>query len=172
MKRILRLPSPAMVVAITALCVALAGGAYAATKIGTKQIKQRAVTTKKLAKNERSQGFFFFDGAGKTLPALTFTPVAEMDLPNGNWMVTAMTGVESEQNAAELVDCQIQKGGNTLGTAISALPNVGTIFRNTFTLTAPVEGGGVVSLACSPQHESVARHRMITAVRVGSLTGL
>ena len=40
------------------------------------KIANGSVTTKKLAKNERSQGFFFFDGAGKTLPALTFTPVA------------------------------------------------------------------------------------------------
>ncbi len=41
-------PSPALVVAIIALCVALAGTAYAATKIGTKNIRNGAVTTKKL----------------------------------------------------------------------------------------------------------------------------
>src|ERR1700742_2683163 len=49
-------PSPAMVVAIIALCVALGGGAYAATKIpkksvGTKQLKGSAVTEGKLADN-------------------------------------------------------------------------------------------------------------------------
>ena len=43
-----RRPSPAMVVAIIALIVALAGGAYAASKIGTKQLKNNAVTKKKI----------------------------------------------------------------------------------------------------------------------------
>ncbi len=47
-------PSPAMVVAIVALVVALGGGAYAATKIpkksvGTKQLKGNAVTKVKIA---------------------------------------------------------------------------------------------------------------------------
>jgi len=41
-------PSPAMVVALLALTVALGGSAYAATKIGTKQIKAGAVTAKKI----------------------------------------------------------------------------------------------------------------------------
>lgn len=42
------LPSPAMVVALIALAIALSGTAYAATTIGTKQIKDGAVTTPKL----------------------------------------------------------------------------------------------------------------------------
>src|SRR5438067_3224100 len=41
-------PSPAMVVAVVALFVALGGASYAATKIGTAQIKNGAVTAKKL----------------------------------------------------------------------------------------------------------------------------
>ena len=43
-------PSPATLVAVIALVVALTGGAYAATKIGTQQLKRGAVTTKKLKK--------------------------------------------------------------------------------------------------------------------------
>lgn len=42
------MPSPAMVVALVALFVSLGGVGYAATKIGTRQIKNGAVTTKKL----------------------------------------------------------------------------------------------------------------------------
>lgn len=42
------LPSPAMVLALLALAVALSGTAYAATTIGTDQIKNGAVTTPKL----------------------------------------------------------------------------------------------------------------------------
>lgn len=41
-------PSPAMVVAVIALIVALAGSAYAAGKIGSKQLKKGAVSTKKI----------------------------------------------------------------------------------------------------------------------------
>ena len=42
-------PSPALVISLIALFVALGSGAYAANKIGTNQIKGKAVTTGKLA---------------------------------------------------------------------------------------------------------------------------
>jgi hypothetical protein len=50
------MPSPAMIVAIIALVVALGGTAYAATKmaknsVGTKQLKAKSVTTGKIANN-------------------------------------------------------------------------------------------------------------------------
>ena len=48
MKNLIRMPSPAMVVAVAALVVALGGSAWAVTKIGTAQIKNNAVTTPKL----------------------------------------------------------------------------------------------------------------------------
>ena len=47
----LRRPSPAMVVALVALFVALSGGAYAAVRITTSEIADHAVTHAKLAKN-------------------------------------------------------------------------------------------------------------------------
>lgn len=43
-------PSPAMLVALTALVFALSGAAVAATKIGTSDIKSKAVTTSKIDK--------------------------------------------------------------------------------------------------------------------------
>jgi hypothetical protein len=43
-------PSPALVIALVALFAALGGSAYAATKIGTKQIKNGAITASKLKK--------------------------------------------------------------------------------------------------------------------------
>ena len=48
MKRIRQSPSPAMVVAFIALFTALSGGAYAAKKIGSKNLRSNAVTTKKI----------------------------------------------------------------------------------------------------------------------------
>jgi hypothetical protein len=44
-------PSPALVISIVALFVALGGSAYAASKIGTKDIKANAITTGKIKKN-------------------------------------------------------------------------------------------------------------------------
>lgn len=49
MKRFAKLPSPAMIVAVTALIVALGGTAWAGIKIGTAQIKNKAVTPAKLS---------------------------------------------------------------------------------------------------------------------------
>jgi hypothetical protein len=46
-----RRPSPALVISILALFVALGGSAYAATKIGTKDIKANAITAAKIKKN-------------------------------------------------------------------------------------------------------------------------
>jgi hypothetical protein len=46
-----RVPSPALVVSVVALVVALGGTSYAAFKIGTAQIKNGAVTNSKLAAN-------------------------------------------------------------------------------------------------------------------------
>jgi len=44
-------PAPLMIVALLALVVAIGGTAFAATKIGTGQLKNKAVSAKKLKKN-------------------------------------------------------------------------------------------------------------------------
>jgi len=46
-----RRPSPALVISVIALFVAIGGSAYAAKKIGTKEIKKNAVTSAKIKKN-------------------------------------------------------------------------------------------------------------------------
>ncbi|HEX5865905.1 MAG TPA: hypothetical protein VF014_16895, partial [Casimicrobiaceae bacterium] len=48
MRAWIRLPSPAMGVALVALVVALGGTSYAALRIGTKQIKNNAITSPKI----------------------------------------------------------------------------------------------------------------------------
>lgn len=82
MKKFRKLPSPAMIVALVALTVALGGSAYAATKIGTKQIRNGAVTQAKLSKR-----------------LVTARSWARIDGETGNPTVTAtggtrITGVE------------------------------------------------------------------------------
>jgi hypothetical protein len=51
MKTWIKMPSPAMLVALLALFVALGGSAYAVNKVGTNQIKNNAVTTPKIKNN-------------------------------------------------------------------------------------------------------------------------
>ena len=51
MKPSIKMPSPAMVVALVALFVSLGGSAYAVSKVGTNQIKNNAVTTPKIKNN-------------------------------------------------------------------------------------------------------------------------
>jgi hypothetical protein len=51
MKPSIKMPSPAMLVALLALFVALGGSAYAVNKVGTNQNKNNAVTTPKLKNN-------------------------------------------------------------------------------------------------------------------------
>lgn len=70
MKRFKKGPSPAMIVAMVALVVAMGGSAYAATKIGTKQIKNGAVTQPKLSsglKKGSIAAYASIDGFGPTI---------------------------------------------------------------------------------------------------------
>ncbi len=60
-----RRPSPAMVVALVALILSLAGTAFAAVKIGTKSLKNGAITTKKL-KNRAVTGAKLAEGSVST----------------------------------------------------------------------------------------------------------
>ena len=64
MKKLIKTPSPSMIVASVALFVALGGSAYAIGKnsVGTKQLKNNAVTTKKI-KNAAVDGAKVKDGA-------------------------------------------------------------------------------------------------------------
>ncbi|MFM9043661.1 MAG: hypothetical protein ACKOPI_05935 [bacterium] len=70
MKRFKKMPSPAMIVAMAALVVAMGGSAYAGVKIGTKQIKNGAVTQSKLSpglKKGSIAAYASIDGFGPTV---------------------------------------------------------------------------------------------------------
>jgi hypothetical protein len=63
-------PSPALVISIIALFVALGGSAYAAKKIGTSGIKANAITTAKIKKNAVT-GAKVKEGTLGTVPSAT-----------------------------------------------------------------------------------------------------
>ena len=117
-----RRPSAAMIVAVIALVAALTGGAYAATKIGTEQIKPGAVTkkklhsqsvsTQKLVPSERSQGFVFNDPSAVPLAGNASTTVATLNLPTGaNFVVTAAASLGNNTNALNLASCELRDDG-------------------------------------------------------------
>jgi hypothetical protein len=94
----MRLPSPAMVVAIIALSSALAGGAYAAGvqlgkgTVSTKALKKNAVTTKKIKNGAVTEA--------KLAPAQRGAAVAWADVA-ANGSVTAGRGITTANIGAQ-----------------------------------------------------------------------
>jgi hypothetical protein len=159
-------PSPAMVVAIVALVAALGGGAYAAKKIGTKQLANKSVTTKKLTKIERSQAYTSNQAGEIGLPAGADTTVASLNLPSsGNWQVTATVSVGST-TANGNVRCQLRDDGAVLTASDTRINAFGA---NNFSANATMVGfsnGGLITVTCNPVNAAVARDRVIAASRV------
>ena len=111
-------PSPAMIVALIALFAALTGSAYAAlgkNTVGSKQLKQKAVTTGKIANN-----------------AITSVKVAPNSLTGEDVNLGALGTVPSATNAAQAGNANTVEGhsascpgGTTLirGLCFDAAPN-------------------------------------------------
>ncbi|MGI8411579.1 MAG: hypothetical protein ACR2QA_03605 [Solirubrobacteraceae bacterium] len=181
-------PSTASVIALIALVVALSGTAYAASRIGTKQlrngavtsdkIKDGAVTTSKLADravtigkldlSARSQGFASNQRDQLALPGGTDTTVARLSLPvDGNYIVTAET-VLGSNGAGGLVNCDLLENNNPIASGNGSLTAMAA-FSQTITLTA-ASSGGSIALSCNPDKGAQAKARVITAVRVRTLS--
>jgi hypothetical protein len=127
-KQILRRPSPAMVVAIFALCLAVGGTAVAATKLSknavkTKNIKNGAVTESKIAANAVTESKIA-NGAispGK-LASSTKTIWAETDLGNGQNILRQSGGVTITPVAATPGEAVVNFGTDVSNRAISVTP--------------------------------------------------
>jgi hypothetical protein len=171
-------PSAASVIAMIALVAALSGTAYAATRIGTKQlqngavtsakIKDGAVTIRKLDSSAVSRGFASNQSDQISLPAGADTIVARLSLPtNGSYIVTAAT-VLGSNGAGGLINCDLLENNNPIASGNGNL-SATAAFSQTITLTA-ASSGGSIALSCNPDTGSQAKARVITAVRVATLT--
>lgn len=81
MKRFAKKPSPAMIVALIALIVALSGTAWAGMKIGTAQIKNKAVTPPKLAPSVNTlRGWVVIGPTGDILSRSSSTQIKSVSL--------------------------------------------------------------------------------------------
>jgi len=193
----LRLPSPAMAVAIVALVVGMAGGAYAAKKIGasglaknavkTKKIADKAVTTAKVADSavttpkldatERSEAFHV-NVSDPTPLSTTAGPfvdgdrVASLAVPpttagNGRFVVTSQVDLGSD-GAAGSVTCALRDDGTVVSRGSATLDAAAT-FQDTISLTGIVDGGAI-DVACQSDTPGKARSRVLIANRVASAT--
>ncbi|HYU59891.1 MAG TPA: hypothetical protein VEK39_03965 [Solirubrobacterales bacterium] len=188
----LRLPSPAIIVAVIALVAAMGGAAYAVKKIGpeglkknavkTKKIVDKAVTTSKLADEavttvkldtpERSEAFFT-NQADATPVSTTAPPFTDADrvasltlATGGHYVVTSSVDLASGGGGA-IIQCALRDDGTVIsrGSANTA----GTEFSQTIALTGVVDGGSI-DLVCLSSAAAQARSRVIVANRVASAT--
>ncbi|HUJ54928.1 MAG TPA: hypothetical protein VLW49_02955, partial [Gaiellaceae bacterium] len=102
-KRRLRLPSPALVVSLIALFVALGGTTYAATglarnSVGTKQLKRNAVTRAKIAGN-----------------AITSAKVKNNSLTGADILESSLSKVPSAASAETATTAATATNANELG---------------------------------------------------------
>jgi hypothetical protein len=188
----LRLPSPAMVVAVIALVAAMGGAAYAVKKIGpeglkknsvkTKKIVDKAVTTAKLEDEavttvkldtpERSEAFFTnqADAIPLSTSAAPFSDadrVASLNLaPNGHYVVTSSVDLAGGGAGTE-VQCALRDDGTVVSRGSANA--VGTEFSQSIALTGVVDGG-TTDLVCQGSTAGQARSRVIVANRVASAT--
>ncbi|MBS1845647.1 MAG: hypothetical protein JST53_14615 [Actinobacteria bacterium] len=220
MKRLkLGRPSPAMVVALVALVLSLAGSAFAAVKIGTKSLQNAAVTTKKLknravtaaklaegsvstgklaegsvssgkltegavttgklaeaavsaqklAPGERSEGFVTSQLGQIALGAGASTTIASLNLPaGGSYVISASADLGNDAATPNLLGCQLRENGTVIAGGSANLAPL-AVFSQETALTG-ASGGGTVTLACEAEKGAQARSRVMTAVRVGSLS--
>ena len=180
--------TPAGVLALIALVAALAGTAYAAKKIGSKQLKAGAVTTKKLKNKSvttakladsavtvgkveprlRSEGFETSKADQLALGAGVDTPVAALALPTSvQYVVTAATALGNNAATPNILSCQLRDDGSLVAEGFANLAPL-AVFSQTITLTG-VSNGGLVAMVCNPNSSASAKSRVITAVKVVSV---
>ncbi len=192
------IPRPGTLIAILALTVAMGGAAYAASKIGPKQIKPEAVRTGKIA-DSAVTGEKIADGAvtaadleasQRSEAFVTSNPnpleirpddaeftdadrVAVLQLPPGAYVVNASIAVAGTAAAGDnFLGCNLRDDGATLsggGARRNGGPGIaGARLQGTIAMTG-VSDGGAVDVVCQTAVQAIARFRTITAIRVGGV---
>ena len=196
LKNRLRLPSPAMAIAVVALVLGLAGSAWAVKKITAHDLAKNAVKTKKMVDGavttaklgdssvttpkldatERSEAFQ--TNQADSIPLSTaggpFTDadrVASVTVPattppNSKFVVTSQVELGSA-GATDTVHCALRDDGAVVSRGSALI--AGSQFSQTVALTGIVDGG-VIDLVCQSGTAGQARSRVIIANRVATAT--
>ncbi len=138
----LRTPSPALVISIVSLCVALGGSAYAATVITSKQIRNGTIQNVDVKKGTLQSSTFSKGvqnilkakgGAAATtaaspsyeavrkagpenIPANTIVTVATLTVPAGAYVVTANTVMTAFTGTTNILEALFGANGSLTGT--------------------------------------------------------
>jgi hypothetical protein len=142
----------------------IAEGSITATKLA-----DAAVLAQKLAPTERSEGFVTSALGQTTLTEGASTTVATLNLPAGNFIVIASADLGNVAATANVLSCQLRDDGTVVAGGSANLPPLAA-FSDETSLTGASDGGAV-TLACEPDKAALARDRVITAMRVGTLNG-
>ena len=202
MRRIFRNGSYANVTATLALVIALGGTSYAAIKLPKNSVTSTTVKDRSLMKKDFRTGQLpagkrgpagpqgpageagsgassaaFFNRAEaleNLIPGTADQTVQSLNLPAGNWVVTAKFVAENG-TATGVLACRLTLGG----AAIDSLGPAGVDFdqgaaSHTLTGAGPLGGPGAAAVVCNTGNSVGAgtyRARSITAVQAGSVAG-
>ena len=145
MTRIRGKPSPALIVAILALIVAMAGGAYAAAvpknSVGPKQLKKNAVKSGKIV-----NGAVTSDKIANS--AVTSGKIADKGVTSGKFFLSGQTTVSfGNINGEECSSINIPAAGVTATDHVVVTPPAG--WPDTFSITGTAEANAVHVAACN-----------------------
>ena len=128
-----RRPSPALVISLIAMFVALGSGAYAATKIGTSDLKNKAVTSKKLDKKAAKASKIAKDAVKKNKiasEAVTTGKIADLGVSNSKLLSPTIWAYISGGATPSITRSNVDSETGAGATAVSRV-NAGN-YRVTF----------------------------------------
>jgi hypothetical protein len=176
--------TPAMVIAVIALCVAIGGGyAIGAGKIGTRDLANQAVTNKKIKKNTikgnrvdeaslsgAGTGLSISQDSDTTVPASTTTPRAVLTLPvSAGTYLFISKAVLNKGGPQTPVQCFLTAGNDRDRSLEEVDAGNNTTVVNTVPHTFTASGS--VVLACDEPDAAtlVVSSKRISAIPLGAL---
>ena len=132
-------------------------------------IADGAVTSAKLAAGQRVEGFVSNEQTSTALPGTEETTVVSLNLPaGGSYVATAAVLLGNSAPVANFVACELRDDDTVVAVSIVSLVEL-AVFSQTVTLTGTSDGGEL-ALVCTPDASAQAKSRVMTAVRVGTLS--
>ncbi|HEY5052563.1 MAG TPA: hypothetical protein VII45_04055 [Solirubrobacterales bacterium] len=150
-------------------------GKLADSAVTTGKIADSAVSTGKLAEAERSQVFAStatssFDFVDTYNPE-TWTTVMSLNLPAGNWVVSANVGLVIAGSKTH-IGCRLNQGGKVLSQSGSEGEIIGGLIPSVDGISlAGVAGAGQVTVTCGDNNDGTTSvSRSLIATRAGSIS--
>ncbi len=153
---------------------AVADGAITESKLAegavtADAIADGAITSGKLAAGQRVEGFVSNEQAPTPLLGSEETIVVSLNLPaGGSYVATAAVLLGNSAPVSNFVACELRDDDTVVAEAVVSLLPL-AVFSQTVTLTG-TSNGGELALVCTPDESAQGKSRVMTAVRVGTLS--